>query len=68
MPRLKTRGTLLGTCGAARYLGLGRSTLTYWWLKGELKPTLVVEGPRGPLYKYGKDDLDLFRERVDYDA
>jgi excisionase family DNA binding protein len=68
MPRLKSRETMLGSCGAARYLGLHRSTITYWRRKGELTPTAVVESPRGPQYRFSVADLDKFRERIDFDA
>ena len=66
MPRLKVaESSLLGTCGAAAYLGVGRSTLESWRRRGEIIPTAVEEGP---LYKFEKADLDKFRERIDYDV
>jgi hypothetical protein len=66
MPRLKTEEGLLGTNAASRYLGIHRSTLTYWRRRGVLTPTAVEEGPRGPTFKFSKCDLDAFREGVDY--
>jgi hypothetical protein len=68
VPRLKTEQTLLGTCGAARFLGIHRSTLHYWRLKGAVTPTAVESGPRGPLFRYSESDLEEFRGRIDYDA
>src|SRR4051812_25419432 len=69
MPRLKVEeSSLLGTCGAADYLGVGRSTLDLWRRKGEITPTVVAEGPNRPLYKFDKVDLDKFREKIDYDC
>lgn len=67
MPRLKREGEL-GTSRAAAYLGIHRSTLTDWRLRGEFPPTSVLDGPRWPLYMYSIGDLDQFKERIDYDA
>ena len=68
MPRLKTNDDLLGTCGAARYLDIHRSTLEWWRRRGEIEPTRIEQGPRGKLYRYSRDELDRLRERIDYDA
>jgi excisionase family DNA binding protein len=67
MPRLKTQTDMLGACAAARYLGVSRSTLTSWRRRGVV-PAIVVEGPRGSLYKFRMSDLDEFRKEVDYNA
>jgi hypothetical protein len=68
VPRLKTDNVLLGTCRAAQFLGVHRSTLRSWRLRGEIAPTAVEQGPRGPLFKYSEADLDSFKEKIDYDA
>jgi predicted site-specific integrase-resolvase len=68
MPRLKRDAKLLGSCQAAEFLGVTRSTLASWRRRGEIKPTTVEDGPLGPRYKFSTLDLETFRERIDYDA
>jgi hypothetical protein len=62
----KDNGGLLGTVEAARFLEIHRSTLTYWRLKGELIPTETRTSPRGVSYRYSLEDLQRFRDRIDY--
>ncbi|MEW4570098.1 helix-turn-helix domain-containing protein [Tautonia sp. JC769] len=66
MPRLKPTTPLLGSGQAARYLGLHRSTLTLWRRQGHLIPTAIEEGPRGRRFLFSIEDLDAFREKIDY--
>jgi hypothetical protein len=66
MPRLRVEGELLGTMAASRYLRVGRSTLTAWRRKDIVKSIPVEEGRRGRRYKFSQEDLDEFRERIDY--
>jgi predicted site-specific integrase-resolvase len=68
MPRLKGESVLLGTMAASRFLGVGRSTLTSWRRRGELKVEAIQDGRRGIRYKFALDDLKEFRKRVDYTA
>jgi predicted site-specific integrase-resolvase len=68
MPRLKNEDELLGTVAASRYLGVGRSTLTSWRRRGEVRSEAVEDGRRGIRYKFALADLDEFRKRVDYSA
>lgn len=67
MPRLKRESKYLGSTQAADYLGLAKSTLTYWRRKGVLRPTRTEQTTLGVRYLYEKSDLDAFRERIDYD-
>jgi hypothetical protein len=62
MPRLKKPPGLRGTCDAARFPRVHRSTLDSW-RRGILKPTAVEDGPR---YRYSLTDLDAFKGNVDY--
>src|SRR5690242_6714867 len=58
MPRLRLdEPDALGSSLAAEYLGVHRSTLESWRRRGELKPTVVEDSPRGRLYRYSREDL-----------
>jgi len=66
MVRLSSGDGLLGTNGAARFLGISRSTIDFWRRKGDLMPTLTLDGPRGPRFRYSIDDLTNFQQRIEY--
>ncbi len=68
MPAIKNESGLIGSCAAAEYLGIHRSTLRYWMLKGHLVPTKVLSTPNGPRFLFSVVDLDNFRQRIDYNC
>ncbi len=65
MPRLKTDDAPLGTTRAAAYLGVHRSTLKAWRVRGVV-PASAADTPRGVVYLFETDDLDRLRARIDY--
>jgi excisionase family DNA binding protein len=67
MARLRNDSGLLGTCEAARYLAVHRSTLDFWRRRNQLIPTRIVQGQNGTKFLFSREDLDAFRKRIDYD-
>jgi excisionase family DNA binding protein len=60
-PSEATRPEIFTTPGAARYLGVGESTLRFWRANGEGEgPKYFHAGPR--LVRYRKADLDAWVE------
>jgi hypothetical protein len=68
VPKLKRNPELFGSCKAARYIAVHRSSLDAWRRRGEITPTVVECGPHGTRYLYSPETLDRFREKLDYEA
>jgi hypothetical protein len=68
VPRLKKDPELFGSCKAAHYIAVHRSSLDAWRRRGEITPMVVERGPHGPRYLYSPGTLDRFREKLDYET
>jgi hypothetical protein len=65
MPRLRSDDALLGTTRAAAYLGVHRSTLKSWRVRGVVRAS-AADTPRGVVYLFDTADLDRLRTKIDY--
>ena len=53
----------MNTCQAAAYLGVAQCTVNRAVLRGDLVP--IERGGRGRWHRFGKADLDAYRERME---